>query len=120
MSGLNLGVNTRNTNHLDNIMGSGKDVRDCKSLDDSWCVEEKQWCCYIHNCNTKNTVKKAEIEPVVKATRKRDGEKHIYYNNARKKYHLQLVIDGKKKSIGWSADINELVKLRDKYLNGGI
>jgi hypothetical protein len=53
MSGLNLGVNTRSINHLDNLMGAKEIVKQCARLDQGYCEKHKAWCYIIQSCETK-------------------------------------------------------------------
>jgi len=53
MAGLNLGVNTRSVNHLDNLMGAKEVVKQCAHLDQGYCEKYSKWCYIISNCETK-------------------------------------------------------------------
>jgi len=53
MSGLNLGVNTRSINYLDNLMGAKEVVKQCAHLDQGYCEKHKAWCYVLQSCETK-------------------------------------------------------------------
>ena len=53
MAGLNLGVNTRSINHLDNLMGAKEVVKQCAHLDQGYCEKHKKWCYVLESCETK-------------------------------------------------------------------
>lgn len=90
-----------------------KDIKNCKHIDQGYCLNEKRWCFMIGNCETKTPEEKKKQESLDKS-----GHKHIYKDRNGGKWVYQPIVNGIRRTLKKSCNLQEVVDFKENYIKG--